>query len=297
MKGIDLSCWQEKVNYLELKAQGIDFAIIRCGFGKNISQKDSKFEDHYAGLKYAGIKIGAYLYSYANTIEGAKVEAKNCLEFIKNKKFDLPIFYDLEDAKTTGNASKETITEMAKIFCEEIIKAGYQAGVYTNLNWFTNKITVKELEKYNIWLAQWGTEKHSANFKVDIWQYTSKGKIKGINGNVDLDISYTQYGDKVINNSNNVDIEQMARDVIAGKYGNGQERKNKLGNIYDKVQARVNEILLGKKVSQETIYIVKSGDTLSEIAQKFNTTYQKIVQDNNIKNPNLIFPNQKLVIK
>ena len=100
-----------------------------------------------------------------------------------------------------------------------------------------------------------------------------------------------------VNNSNNVDIEQMARDVIAGKYGNGQERKDKLGNIYDQVQARVNEILLGKKVSQETIYIVKSGDTLSEIAQKYNTTYQKIAKDNNISNPNLIYPNQKLVIK
>lgn len=100
-----------------------------------------------------------------------------------------------------------------------------------------------------------------------------------------------------VDNSTNVDIEQIARDVIAGKYGNGQERKTKLGNTYNQVQARVNEILLGKKVSQETIYIVKSGDTLSEIAQKYNTTYQKIAKDNNISNPNLIYPNQKLVIK
>ena len=100
-----------------------------------------------------------------------------------------------------------------------------------------------------------------------------------------------------VNNSNNVDIEKIARDVIAGKYGNGQERIYKLGNIYDQVQTRVNEILLGKKVSQETIYIVKSGDTLSAIAKKYNTTYQKIARDNNIRNPNLIYPNQKLVIK
>lgn len=103
--------------------------------------------------------------------------------------------------------------------------------------------------------------------------------------------------ENVENSVNNSNIEEMARDVIAGKYGNGQERKDKLGNLYDQVQARVNEILLGKKVSQETIYIVKSGDTLSEIAQRFNTTYQKIAQDNNISNPNLIYPNQKLVIK
>lgn len=100
-----------------------------------------------------------------------------------------------------------------------------------------------------------------------------------------------------VNNSNNIDIEQIARDVISGKYGNGQERKDKLGNIYDQVQAKVNEILLDKEISQETIYIVKSGDTLSEIAQKYNTTYQKIAKDNNISNPNLIYPNQKLVIK
>lgn len=100
-----------------------------------------------------------------------------------------------------------------------------------------------------------------------------------------------------VDNSTNVDIEQIARDVIAGKYGNGQERKAKLGNIYDQVQARVSEILLSKDVSQETIYIVKSGDTLSTIAQKYNTTYQKIAKDNNISNPNLIYPNQKLVIK
>lgn len=102
--------------------------------------------------------------------------------------------------------------------------------------------------------------------------------------------------ENTVNNSNNVDIEQIARDVIAGKYGNGQERKDRLCNIYDHVQARVNEIL-DKKVSQETIYIVKSGDTLSEIARKFNTTYQKIAKDNNISNPNLIYTNQKLVIK
>ena len=91
-------------------------------------------------------------------------------------------------------------------------------------------------------------------------------------------------------------IDEIARDVISGKYGNGNERKNKLGNLYEEVQKRVNEILKNN-VSQETIYIVKSGDTLSAIAKKYNTTYQKIASDNNIKNPNLIFPGQKLVIK
>lgn len=95
---------------------------------------------------------------------------------------------------------------------------------------------------------------------------------------------------------NSQSIEELAREVIAGKYGNGQERKDRLGNLYNEIQKRVNEIL-GNNVSQETIYTVKSGDTLSGIAQKYKTTYQKIANDNNIKNPNLIYPGQKLVIK
>ena len=109
----------------------------------------------------------------------------------------------------------------------------------------------------------------------------------------------TKYDD-VEDVENSVDkstnIDAIARDVIAGKYGNGNERKNKLGNLYEEVQKRVNEILKNN-VLQETIYTVKSGDTLSGIAQKYKTTYQKIASDNNIKNPNLIFPGQKLVIK
>lgn len=198
MKGVDLSTYQRNVNYLELKASGIDFAIIRCGYGKNESQKDNMFEQHYAGLKYAGIKVGAYLYSYASTVEGARLEAENCLKFIKDKQFDLPIFYDLEDEKYTGVASKETITQMAIVFCETIIKNGYQAGIYANLNWFNNKMYVDRLLNYNIWLAQW-SDKPTANFRVDIWQYTSKGRINAIIGNVDMDISYKDYTQPVEN--------------------------------------------------------------------------------------------------
>ena len=109
----------------------------------------------------------------------------------------------------------------------------------------------------------------------------------------------TQY-DNVEDVENSVDnsknIEELAQEVIAGKYGNGEERKQKLGNLYNEVQAKVNSIY-GQNVSSEIIYTVKSGDTLSAIAQKYNTTYQKIAKDNNIENPNLIYPNQKLVIK
>lgn len=110
----------------------------------------------------------------------------------------------------------------------------------------------------------------------------------------------TKYDNVSHETSNNVsqetNIEELARKVINGDYGNGEERKQKLGNLYNEVQKKVNEIL-NKNVSHETIYIVKKGDTLSAIARKYGTTYQKIAKDNNIKNPNLIYPNQKIIIK
>jgi LysM repeat protein len=109
-------------------------------------------------------------------------------------------------------------------------------------------------------------------------------------------IQYDNMEDVENSVDNSKSIEELAKEVIAGKYGNGEERKKKLGNLYNKVQAKINSIY-GQNVSLETIYIVKSGDTLSAIAKKYNTTYQKIAKDNNISNPNLIYPNQKLVIK
>lgn len=188
--GVDLSTYQRNVNYLSLKASNIDFAIIRAGFGKNESQKDNLFEEHYAGLKYVGIPIGVYHYSYTTSIENSIEEAKNCLKFIGDKKVDLPVFYDLEESRTR-DLGKYVVTECAIAFCEEIEKAGFKAGVYANLNWFNNYIDVNKLiEKgYKIWLAQWSS-KPSAKFKIDYWQYTSKGNIHGIQGNVDMNVCY-----------------------------------------------------------------------------------------------------------
>ena len=191
-KGIDISEFQDNINYDKLKSDGIEFVIIRCGFGKNEWQKDNLFEQHYANCRRVGLKVGAYLYSYANTIDGAKLEAENCLKFIDGKQFELPIFYDVEDNDTTGQADKYTITKMCETFCNRIIDAGYQAGVYASLYWFEEKMYIEELEKYNIWLAQWN-DKITANFRVDIWQYTSDGNIDGIGERVDMNECYKFY--------------------------------------------------------------------------------------------------------
>ena len=256
MKGIDISTYQRNVNYSKLKEHGIEFAIIRLGYGKNISQKDEMFETHFEGLKNAGIKVGAYLYSYAYVKEGAKLEAENTLEIIKGKQFDLPIFYDMEESKQ-ALLGKEVLTEMANEWCRIIKNAGYKAGVYANLNWFKNYLNPYEIaSEFNfIWLALWNNDENpNVEFPVAFWQYTSNGHLDGIEGRVDLDKCYSQdFAHPLENKKSN---EDLATEVIQGLWGNGQERKDKLtknGYNYNEIQKIVNERLLGNKKTNEEI--------------------------------------------
>lgn len=245
IKGIDLSEWQENVDYEALKRDGVEFALIRCGYGKDCGQKDTMFEEHYAGCKRAGIKVGAYHFSYCSSVENATLEAQNCLSYIEGKEFDLPVFYDLENEDTIGQLSEDEITLIALKFCRFLEGEGYKAGVYANLNWFRNKIRVQalELENYFIWLAQWNNEMN-ADFKVDIWQNTNKLSV----GNITCDGNILINEDLIDNKPTpehefEVDIcKSLAVDVIFGKYGNGDERKEALGSYYDQVQDIVNEI-------------------------------------------------------
>jgi GH25 family lysozyme M1 (1,4-beta-N-acetylmuramidase) len=184
---IDVSFCQVGVNYGKVKSSGIGSVIIRAGYGNVSSQKDSQFETHYKNAKAAGLNVGAYWYSYANSVDDAKREAQACLTVVKGKKFNMPIFYDLEDSSQV-KFSKSTLTNMAKAFCNAIKKGGYRAGVYANLNWFNNYLDYAELKKlYPIWLAQY----YTTNGKpCDVWQNSSSGRINGVNGNVDTDIIF-----------------------------------------------------------------------------------------------------------
>lgn len=184
---IDVSYCQRNVDYEKVKSSGITAVIIRAGYGREATQKDTQFETHYKNAKNAGLKVGAYWYSYADSISDAKNEALACIECIKNKEFDLPIYYDLED-KSQINLGKTILTEIAKNFCETLKNKGYAVGVYANLNWFKNYLNYTELKKlYSIWLAQYN---YSNDLVCDIWQNSSNGKIAGINGNVDTNIIF-----------------------------------------------------------------------------------------------------------
>lgn len=182
---IDISTWNKNVNFNKVKAAGIEVVIIRAGFGREISQKDNEFETHYKNAKAAGLKIGAYWYSYADSIADAEKEAKACLSCVSGKSFDLPIYYDLEESSIAA-LGKATCTAIAIKFCDTLKAAGYRAGVYTNANWFNNYLNYSTLAtKCSIWLAQWAS---SHSLKCDIWQYGDDGRIDGINGNVDVNI-------------------------------------------------------------------------------------------------------------
>lgn len=188
-KGIDVSVWNGTIDWKKVKTAGIQFAMLRGGYGTN--GKDSKFEQNYKNAKAAGIPIGVYHYSYAKTAKAAEQEAKLCLSYIKGKQLEYPVAFDIEDG-SQRNLGKATITAITKAFCETVEKAGYYVAIYSNLDWLRNRLNISELSRYDIWLAQWASKPtYRGNFGM--WQYANNGKVNGISGNVDMNISYKDY--------------------------------------------------------------------------------------------------------
>ena len=347
IKGIDVSEFQGNINWNKVKADGIEFAILKLGniYDYDANYKDSKFDTNYKNARANGIKIGAYIYNYCNTIDTLKKGLEWAIKKLEGKKLDLPFYLDMEDKDIQGE-TKETLTNQCNEFAKYVESKGYQAGVYANVNWLKNELNPNDFDKkISVWVAQYYKECQYTG-KYDIWQYASDGSVSGISGNCDMNYlcnediikeSETDTSDKktidelaeevidgkwgdgedrktklekagynydaVQDRVNEIlsrpkkSITEVAKDVINGKYGNGEERKKKLeaeGYDYDQVQAKVNQ-LLGANVTKT--YTVKSGDTLSGIASKYKTTVAKLVKDNNIKNANLIYPGQKIVIK
>ena len=184
---VDISEFQQNIDFNKMKNDGIKAVIIRAGYGRETSQKDSMFESHYKNAKNANLKIGVYWYSYADSVNDAEKEARACLECIKSKSLDMPIYYDLEDYSMV-KLGKTKLTAIAERFCETIKKSNYRAGVYANLNWFNNYLDYDKLKKkYSIWLAQYNSVNE---LNCDIWQNGSTGKINGYGGNIDTNVIF-----------------------------------------------------------------------------------------------------------
>lgn len=184
---VDISEFQQNIDFNKMKNDGIKAVIIRAGYGRETSQKDSMFESHYRNAKSAGLKVGAYWYSYADSVDDAEKEANACLACIGGKALDMPVYYDMEDNFQT-HLSKSTLTAIAERFCDTVKANGYKVGVYANLNWFNNYLDYKKLKsKYSIWLAQYNDK---AELDCDIWQNSSSGRINGYNGRLDTNVIY-----------------------------------------------------------------------------------------------------------
>ncbi|MBQ9121915.1 MAG: glycoside hydrolase family 25 protein [Lachnospiraceae bacterium] len=196
--GIDVSKWQKEIAWDKVKEDGIDFVIIRCGYRGSVSGclvEDPYFEQNIKGAIAAGLKVGVYFFTQAvNEVEAVE-EASMVVSLIRDYELDYPVFIDTESAGGNGRADaldEETRTAVCEAFCATVRNAGYQSGVYASRNWYNTRVDVEKLERYVIWLAEYRKVPLYQGY-YHMWQYTSKGKVDGIEGNVDLNISYLGY--------------------------------------------------------------------------------------------------------
>ena len=328
-KLIDVSTWNGNIDWDKVYKSGVRYAMIRSSFGiENPNQIDNKFVRNIENAIKVGIKCGIYHYSYARSVAEAKKEADFCLKTIKGYKIDLPVAFDIEDSSQT-HLGKDTLTSIVIAFCDKIKSAGYTPMLYCNPNWLNNYLHKnKLLGKYDLWLAHWGVSAPSYN--CAIWQYSENGSVPGISGSVDMNWIYKDYistkpaTTKPVTKPSNVkktdySVKVTAQAGLNVRKGAGTNYNIitalKCGTVVTVSKVSGNWGYVGKyggwicldytaKVgttstvkSDKVYYTVKSGDTLSYIAYKYNTTVDKLVSLNNIKNRDLIYVGQKIRVK
>lgn len=305
-KGIDISAHQGDIN-LDKVCKNLDFVILRSSYGTHY--EDAYFRRNIKKCKELNIPYGVYHYSYSLNVKEAKAEANFMLKLLKDVNYK-PCFiaYDMEDAdgykKKNGIVNdNDLLVNMCNEFCKTTEKAGYYSLIYANLNWFKTKLNNSKLDRFDKWLAQWSAVP-TYNKKFSIWQYTSSLNIYGYFSRLDGNILYDgaladiMFKEDIVLKGDEV----IAEEVIAGKWGNGDERKEKLHNAgydYDTIQSIVNKLCMDSEdnnTESVTEYTIASGDTLTSIATKFNTTVDKIAQDNNITDVNVIYAGEVLKI-
>lgn len=189
--GIDVSVHNGNIDWNKVKASGVEFAIIRAGYGRTTTQEDDKFQQNYTNARAAGIPVGAYWYNYAKTVDDAKNEAAACLKVLAGRQFDYPIYYDVEEQNVLA-LGRERVSAIIKAFCEEIEKAGYYTGVYTGASAAKSCLDEEVRKSYDLWIAHWGVSEPAYDL-YGMWQRTDSGNVNGISGKVDLDTAYKDY--------------------------------------------------------------------------------------------------------
>lgn len=303
---IDVSEHQGVINWEAVKGD-IDGAILRCGFGDNISSQDDKqWKRNADECTRLGIPFGAYIYSYATSVAQAESEAQHVLRLVKGYKLSYPIYLDLEQPGTEAGA-----VDRAKKFGDIIEAAGYWCGIYANLNWWNNYLT--GLDRFTKWVAQYNSQCDYKGSGKDIWQYSSTGRVAGIASNVDLNECYRNFPAEIRGGNSSTPSKPTPKPTpsakthtvkpgetlsgIAAKYGTTYQHIAAINGISNPNLIYAGQVLkiIGSAPAAKT-YTVQSGDTLSGIAAKYGTTYQHLAQINGISNPNVIYPGQVLKI-
>lgn len=283
-KGIDVSKWQGHIDWQRVK---VDFAIIRAGIS---TSKDVRFEENYAGATAAGIPVGVYWYLRAMTVEAAHREAAACIKAISGKKLSYPVYADIEETAQL-KLGRDKLTDIAAAFLEDVEAAGFFAGLYSSKSHLETCFTPEIRERYAVWVAHYGVGKTTYSGRYGMWQHTDKGTVDGISGAVDLDIAYDDYPAIIRGTATEPKPEKsvadLAAEVLAGMWGNGAERRERLtaaGYDYAAVQAEVN-----RRVDAQTprVHVVRQGDTLGALARKYGTTVAEIVAKNRGRYPRI----------
>lgn len=190
--GVDVSTWQYDLStsdWKKMKDFGIDFAIIREGYG---TSRDVRFEKNYARARSVGVKVGVYHYLNAGDNEAALREAESFLKNIAGKKFEYPVCLDIE-AKAQKQLSDKAFNEIIDVFCAPLVEKGYKVAIYSSMSVLT-RVNSENRAKYDLWSAQWEVKSHSAKVTdVKIWQFTSSGKVPGSDTRMDMDICFFDY--------------------------------------------------------------------------------------------------------
>lgn len=264
-KGIDVSTYQGDIDWEKVKPN-INFAILRCGLGDDIkSQDDNKFERNYAECKRLGIPVTAYFFSYAINKEKVKSEIAHIKRLLSGKTLDGPVYIDVENTRGLDwrSISDATMLEIMKEFNTQLNALGFKMGIYSSRSAFWNeKMTDKWYDGISKWVAEYAAKVNKFDRTYDIWQNSSKGSIPGISGNVDTNIMYNEVikiATPTVKPTKKTN-EEIAQEVIQGKWGNGNDRKKRLiaeGYDYNAVQSIVDKLVTPKPTLKSNEEIAK----------------------------------------
>jgi len=269
IQGIDVSFYQGAIDWAAVKASGIRFAMIRAGYG--FGNVDEQFRRNASECNRLGIPFGVYWFSYAYTVEGARQEADYCIQAVQDFEVQYPVAFDYESASVDYaasygvNVTASLATAIVNSFCSRIEELGYFAMYYSNQDFINRMFDASLRPKYALWYAKYQSTPGLGN--LGMWQYSNTGNVSGIGGNVDLDIAYYDFASV---------ISKAGLNKLKGTISTpGSSSPSTGGGI---------------------VYTVRPGDTLSEIAERYGTTYQSLAAYNGISNPNLIYAGQTIRI-